>query len=210
MPLILNKTYRTGSHLLIWELAEELNWLEDKVSLNNEEQAYYDAITFERRKKEWLTIRYLVKRFVGAAVGITYDEEGKPFLNNSSFHVSISHSHALVGIQLHPDKSVGLDIELISDRVEKIAKRFLSIAELEAVGVLNRIEKLVVHWGAKEAIIKVIGKRTIDFKKEILIAPFIYQKEATINAEIKCSTVQRDFHLNYFCLNDYMVVFTEW
>jgi 4'-phosphopantetheinyl transferase len=210
VPLLLDKKNKNGSRLHVWQLRESSQWFYERIKLNNEEKGYYDSISYERRKQEWLAVRYLLKSKINASLEISYNDEGKPFIPDSYYRISISHSHDLVGLMVSDTSEVGLDIELISDRVERIAARFLEESELKMVGNEQRLEKLVTLWGAKEAIIKVIGNRRIDFKREIHIEPFDISKFGVVHAKINCPTLHHSFKLHYFQLDNYMIVMTEW
>lgn len=89
----------------------------------------------------------LLKCMLGKAVDIQHNEDGKPFIENH--HISISHCKGYVAILLSDHHEVGIDIELRSDRVLKIASRFLREDES-----YDKTDDILEAWCAKEAIYK--------------------------------------------------------
>jgi 4'-phosphopantetheinyl transferase len=96
-----------------------------------------------------------------------YTKARKPFLSEKlngqdiSFNVSHSHGQALVAIS--PGRQLGIDIEKIRPDVdyEKLAKRFFSAAEHEALmhcPVEDQVRAFFATWTRKEAFVKAVGK----------------------------------------------------
>lgn len=56
---------------------------------------------------------------------IGYSSEGKPFLTDDSFFISISHTKGYVAVILNPKTPVGIDIEQYGKRVHKVFDRFI-------------------------------------------------------------------------------------
>ena len=55
----------------------------------------------QKRKIEWMTIRYLLEKTHDSNDEVTYDQYGKPFFLKSKSHLSISHSHDMVAISIN-------------------------------------------------------------------------------------------------------------
>ncbi|HPS13956.1 MAG TPA: hypothetical protein PLB87_11805, partial [Prolixibacteraceae bacterium] len=81
MPLIFD-TYETGDRLSLWHLTETVEQLESNASLSPNELLTYKQISNTKRKKEWLTVRLLLKEILGFWPDISYLETGRPILNN--------------------------------------------------------------------------------------------------------------------------------
>jgi 4'-phosphopantetheinyl transferase EntD len=140
----------------------------------------------EKRKCEWLTVRTLLKTLSGEEKEISYQPNGKPFLSDRSYHVSISHTNykeladqtrtgklsGYVAMVLNEEKKVAIDIEMISPRVLKIKDRFLSEEESKAISVDAGIVHLLLHWSAKESVFKILDAENVDFQSKIHIRPF--------------------------------------
>jgi phosphopantetheinyl transferase len=112
-----------NTDLGIWEMTDNLDYLFDIVNLNPDELLQIESFKNERRKLEWLSTRALAKEIQNKNSIIEYDSFGKPKLINPSLNISISHSKDMVGVILNKDFRVGIDIELVSKKIERIAKK---------------------------------------------------------------------------------------
>lgn len=124
-----------------------------------------------RKKKEWLASRELLFLLSGEAKRLqcAYDDFGKPFLVGSQQHISISHSELWCAAMIS-DQICGVDIQLYSSTVQRIAERFLSEAEFAlARNETNINHALHLLWGAKECLYKAYGKKKLVFKENIRI-----------------------------------------
>ena len=110
------------------------------------------------RRMEYICERALLKDMMnGKIVKIFHNEDGKPILNNG-LNISISHTRGYIAIILSETKNVGIDIEYVSDRVEKISSRFMREDESA-----DDIISLLVHWCAKETLYKLFSSEHLDF-----------------------------------------------
>ena len=110
------------------------------------------------RRMEYICERALLKDMMnGRIVNIFHNEDGKPMLNNG-LDISISHTRGYIAIILSETKNVGIDIEYVSDRVEKISSRFMREDESA-----DDIISLLVHWCAKETLYKLFSSEHLDF-----------------------------------------------
>lgn len=159
MPIITNKRLAGNSKLGIWKLTEELSLLENIFPLRPEEEHYYDNIRNEKRKREWLISRILLTELLEKRVLISYNENGKPYINNRVDEISITHSKNFVSILISNKLIPGIDIEHINDRVEKVKHKFLDDSELLWC---ESLEMKTICWSAKEAIFKTYEKE-LDF-----------------------------------------------
>ena len=80
----------------------------------------------KRRVVEWLTSRVLLYELLGEEKIIDNRPDGRPFLIDGSYKISISHTKEYAAILLHKQFSVGIDVETISGRVSKLADKFIS------------------------------------------------------------------------------------
>lgn len=87
---------------------------------------------------------------------IAHDENGKPMI--SGWNISISDSNGYVAILLAKKGRVGVDIEYYSDRVSRIASRFVRPDEDS-----SSVKVLLLNWTVKEAIYKYYSEQHLDF-----------------------------------------------
>ncbi len=102
------------SESIIWavrEIHESLGNLFELLQKKELYLPYLSQITSENRKREWLTVRVLLKEMLGEEKEILYTSTGKPYLSDNSYQISISHTKGLVAIALHSKMKVGIDIE---------------------------------------------------------------------------------------------------
>jgi len=156
----------------IWEMTEETASLLSLFQFSDREKKEFEQLSSERRKREYLAVRLLLKELLGAPPEILYNHLGRPRLKNSGYNLSISHSADLAVVFLSP-KKIGIDVENTERNIEKVATRFLNVHEKEFVKTsANQQKTMIVLWCAKEAIFKCSEKQGIDFGKEIYIPPF--------------------------------------
>ena len=161
---------------------------------------------------EWLASRYLVQVMTGWAFKIEKDGFGKPILADKNYHISISHSKdftaAIIGTE-----SVGIDIQYITPRLEGIARRVMNESKFKMLHTDNRLEHLHVYWGAKEAMFKAYGKGALDFRKNILIEPFLYENTEggdnghAFHGEVQKDDFESDYILFYKKIDNYILVY---
>lgn len=161
----------------------------------------------EQRKREQLTVRLLIKKLLGEEKRIIYLEEGKPKLEDESYHISISHTKEYIAVILNKKKKTGIDIEHISPRVKKIRSRFMNQTEEDYICSSNELIHLLLHWSAKETIYKVLDYTDIDFKNHIHIDKFkpVLNEWAQFSAQETRTPEQESFSVDYFVTKDYVL-----
>ncbi|MBO4772151.1 MAG: hypothetical protein J5595_06400 [Bacteroidales bacterium] len=80
--------------------------------LSDDEQSVYQSFKNDRRRREWLATRILVKEMLGHYPGIVYDDSGAPMLSgvDGTNNISVSHTDGIVAVLLSKNR-VGIDIE---------------------------------------------------------------------------------------------------
>lgn len=101
---------------------------------------------------------------------LLYTPENKPYLNNRTEHISISHSYDKLAIIINKKAICGIDIELIRNNVLKIKHKYLNEYELKFAN--NDVEKLITYWSGKETLFKLYGLKNIDFIKNLFVEDF--------------------------------------
>lgn len=155
----------------IWELTESCGSLHEQFRFSEKEKSQYEKIINEKRKCEFLAIRLLLQEMMHNKTEISYNNAGKPFLDEK-LHLSISHSSDLVAVLLSKQPA-GIDVENLGRNIERVAARFLSIQEtIHLQNINNAGRARVLYWCAKEALFKCTPMSDIDFKNHISIDPF--------------------------------------
>ena len=156
----------------IWKFREPSEELQRIFRFTEKEKAEFQSIKYENRKREYLAVRLLLEQLLGEKAEISYTSRGKPRLENNPLSISISHSSDLAVVLLS-EKNAGVDAENIRRDAEKVAHRFLSENELNAVKNSHRAQlQCMLYWCAKEAAFKFSVLPEIEFKSHINISNF--------------------------------------
>ena len=162
----------------VWVTEESTDELLAKLQLVIEEENALHAMS-DRRKKEWTSARMLIHHLSGREnrARCLKDEYGKPYLVDSDYQISISHSLDRTAVIAAP-QTVGIDIQEIVPKMERISKKFVNEKEwLYVPEEKDRLECLHVIWGAKEAMYKAWGKKKIDFREHLFVDIFKWSGE---------------------------------
>ena len=191
--------------ILIWELTESIDDL--IVELRNFElyKNEFLEIRTEKRRREFLCVRIAMNKLANYECNISYDDFGKPFLNDKTFEISVSHSGKWIAVICHPTQKVGIDIECPSEKIQKVYKRFLSEIEQKDLSGGQNLQQLYLAWSAKEALFKIIGNEAVDFAKQLRILPFEVKKVGKFEAvHLPSNSI---YILNYLCYTNFNLVY---
>ena len=172
MPLQEYHITEPHGRLGLWHITEDEDYFLRKLPLSDSEKAEIAAVT-GRKKLEKLAGKLLIKQLTGWAYSVVKDDFGKPFFKDSDLYLSLSHSGDYV-VGIISEHVVGIDIQYITPKIERVAPRVMNENKLKNLDPNNHLEHLHVYWGAKEALYKAYGQRSLDFKKHIIIEPFNY------------------------------------
>ena len=158
MPLLSIESYQ-DARFGIWEMSDSPS---DYHEWYAEASLLYKS---EARRKEYVFVRALLERMTGAKQVILHDKSGKPYLDGN-MQISLSHTKGYCAVIVSDSRAVGIDIEYMSDRVDKIARKFIRNDEPMA----TTIQKLL-RWSAKEAVYKLFSSYRLDYF-EMRVFPF--------------------------------------
>ena len=206
MAIILNEPFNEDGKLGIWEITEDFQDLRSMVTLDDKDIERLDSFKNHQRKLEWLSVRVLLNSLTDKDSRIVYGPERKPYLHNNSHNISISHSKNLTSILINKKRRVGLDLEFMSDKVLRIAEKFMRPEEINSIDKTQEIYHLYLHWCAKEALYKICDKVDINFVTNLKIEPFKPKDKGLIIGVVNNSYMNEKFTLNYFTLKNYAIV----
>lgn len=163
----------------------------------------------EHRRREWLSIRVVLKELLGEEVKISYYPSGKPYLSDSSYSIGISHTKGYVALILNKHSEVSIDIEHISPRVKNIRSRFMSEEEENRLSNENELVSLLLHWSAKETLFKLLGEEAVEFQTQLHIHPFIpvMNEWSCFTAHETRTPQSKSFTIHYFVHEDYVLTY---
>ena len=130
---------------------------------------------------------------------IKYDEFGKPWPDEKSGFVSISHSKKWLFLSFSSVHLQGLDIEHKRLQLKKIAPRILNTQELQSLSQsVDNQSALQIFWGAKESLYKAYGRKSLEFKNNLIIHHFDSETPGTFEGSILLPEGRRTFLLEWF------------
>jgi 4'-phosphopantetheinyl transferase len=185
MPLHSITPLPGGALLGLWHLTETPADLWPQLAQAADYAPLLPARADGPRQAQWLAGRVLVQRLLAAAHAplamLRNDEAGRPFLLGpmSSPAVSISHSGEWAAALLAPaGTAVGIDVEVVRDKAQRIARKFLNEEELSVIDSIilentsvapPSLELFSLLWSAKETLYKLAGQRGIIFRENLLL-----------------------------------------
>lgn len=132
------------------------------------------------RQEETIAVYSLLREITGNDnLIICHEDSGRPFLTDAKAtahkqpNIGISHTCGFAAIIMSTEHRVAVDIEYISDRIKKIAKRFLREDEKKCLNTLSNHNKrkdaeymyfLLVYWCAKETVYKYYSDPRLTFE----------------------------------------------
>jgi phosphopantetheinyl transferase len=180
VPLFYQQDINLTTRLGIWKIEEDAGFFQRRVSLQRE-------IAHPHKRLQHLAGRYLLPflfpDFPYAEILIA--DTRKPFLQNEEYHFSISHCGDYAAAIVSRTHRVGIDIEIITPRVDKIKHKFLHPDELRFVNNFppeKQIDLLTLLWSCKEAMFKWWGRGDVDFSDVMQILPFSFNDAGKIDA----------------------------
>lgn len=176
MPLRYAKKIPNRALLALWQTEEPDDWFISRLLIQPAELEEM-ALIHPKRVTDWYSTRYLIHLLSGEQDRkvCLKDAFGRPYLSDSPFHVSISHSDGLAAVIL-TDEAAGIDIQRWDKRMERLAPKFVTAQEQRNLEKQDTNGCYHVLWGAKEALYKAYGRRQLDFKRNIFCSDFKYQQ----------------------------------
>ncbi len=203
MPFLKDFIINNSTKIMTWNIVSgEL----DESHLNEHDKNLLNKRNEQISREHFLAVRKLLN-IENPDININYDQNGKPYLNNNK-GISISHSNKLVGIGLSNEIDFGIDIQIKTDKILNIQKKFLSKNELLQLESINTIESLTKIWSAKESIYKLLGKKGVSFSRDLEIdfssKNNVFKTGHYINENNKIK-----FDLTYFSLDEYIICYAK-
>ena len=173
------------TQILIWKYSEEEKFSADLISDEKE----FENLKQKSPKRliEKQMVRHMLRKILPNHK-IRYHENGQPYLEPFDKFVSVSHSfpYAVLAIS---EKKIGVDIEQMKDRIDKIKHKFLHPTEIDWLGrVESGVGYLTAIWCIKEALFKIHSSKQWSFKEFYVVDEFFLDKFS----KIKCKVFDKD------------------
>ncbi|WP_223649562.1 4'-phosphopantetheinyl transferase family protein [Hymenobacter psoromatis] len=156
------------------------------------------------RQAQWLAGRVLAQRLLAAASPaplplLRNDEAGRPWLAGVRPQPAVSLSHSgewVAALLAPPGTALGIDVEMVRDKAQRIARKFLNEKELAIAekislppcpGLHADQELFSLLWSAKETLYKLAGQRGLIFRENLLLdlPPQAWPMPGTLPARLR-------------------------
>lgn len=167
MPFAFALSFEPAGELVLWKVEETPAWFNDQLSLSKRLWQDFHEITAQNVRVQWLASRFALQQVAKVPeMDLHKDHFGKPHLANDHRFMSLSHCQGYAAA-IAAEAPVGVDVEMISSRVQRIKDRFLSEAEQLLLG--QNDDALMLAWSAKESVYKMHGEKKLLFKEQMVI-----------------------------------------
>lgn len=206
MPLYKSGEVTRGTRLYIWKITEteeELACIPLKEACVGRTSRMKNA----QHRKGFLSVRWLLKEAGYTDFDLHYDADGKPYLEDGNF-ISITHSYGFSAI-IVGDRNVGIDMELRREKVITIADKFIDkeFAYLDPMHLDTYMHMLIVIWGVKEAVFKMISRDGLSFKQHMDVLPFEYTSGIG-TATVKFEEIDNSYSFFFKEIEDFTLVYS--
>lgn len=209
MPLI--KKHQIGALILtLWRVDELPEYFYRKLDLTPEELSLLEG-AHPKKEIEWLSSRYLIHLMSGRKVRgpMLKDDYGKPYLKDSPYLISLSHSRSFTSVIAAPEL-VGVDVQVVVPKIKRIKHKFVNEEEQHYLSSDQELMQLHVIWGAKECMYKAYGKKQVDFKRHMHVDAFkINGSNGSTTGKLDKADFSASFDIYYELLDDMMLVYAK-
>jgi len=170
-----------------------------------------DEMSAEAKRAERLSVRLLLHQVLTNQYSEMFAQYPMPLMEynhrcpllvggNKPLEISISHTAGWVGIVVSKSKRLGLDMEMVSYRAQKVRHKFLSEDEnrfIDGLAVENQHIGLTLYWTAKEALFKFYQKGNVNFIDNLHVGEFTNINSGSFSGTISILNSTIDLLLNY-------------
>jgi len=207
MALYLKKKLDNEATIGVWQITESEAELIELSSTPSDEMEEISFIQSESQRKQRLAVRALLNTLFDEKVYLSHHDNGKPYLENNSTNISITHTEKYVAVILHDEEDCGIDIESLDRDFSAVEKKALSEDEIEDLEEDKRNEQLAIYWCAKEAVFKLLSRYSVDFAEQIEIERFRPRGEGELEATfIDKNEDEEEYDLEYMTFDRHVLV----
>ena len=132
MPLHFRKTLKNKAEISVWHVTETEDELRAMTSVPTDEMEEINFIRSESQRKQKLAVRALLNEVFEEKMYLNHHDNGKPYLENSVYNISITHTDNFVAIITHDEEDLGIDVESLDRDFSAVEKKALSEEEILA------------------------------------------------------------------------------
>lgn len=207
MALVYLRELDDQTKFAIWKIEETAEELLDKLQLDDVERDKLQHFSKGKRTLHWLATRVLLRKMLQTDeyIHCQSDANGKPYLPDYPYKISLTHSYEYAGIMLSLRGECGIDLEIVKDKVVRIKEKFLNPDELQFIDAADEINQLYACWCAKEAVYKLQGNKGVSFLNDMRIHPFTYSPQGTMMVDLFKDGQKFTFEVFYEKFQEYML-----
>ena len=212
MALYLLKELDNNAKVAVWQITETEEELRVLSSTPSDEMEEISFIKSESLRKQRLAVRALLNELFEDKVYLAHHDNGKPYIENNSINISITHTEKYVAVILDRDDEVGIDIESLDRDFSVVEKNALSEDEIDDLEEdrEEKNEQLAIYWCAKEAIFKKMSQYNVDFVEQIEVERFRSKGEGELEATfIHKDGYEEDLELEYITFDRHVLVWVR-
>lgn len=209
MPII-HKTITADFRLGVWDVSEPEDFFLDNYN--------YSIETLNEIEQKHIShrLQLLASRAVlydmnlsDSDYKIIKDDHGKPHIVNVQGDISFTHSHNQAAAIYSKSRLVGIDIQIGTEKISRIARKFVSDNEAAYINIhQNKQDYHHILWGAKESLYKAYGRRKVEFRDNLFVDPFVYHsKGGHITGSVKMPDYEGGFDIYYTKIDNYYMVY---
>jgi len=180
VPIFFQHQINESTRLGIWKIEETEEFFLSNVPLRPQ-------VTHPLKRLQHLAGRFLLQFLYP---GFPYEliriaDTRKPYLPNEQYQFSISHCGDYAAAIVSSQQRVGVDIEITSEKAEKIKNKFLTPNEQLIFSLMpgnvtaSGSHLTTLLWCAKESVYKWFGDGGVDFRRHIQLEG-LHENDETI------------------------------
>ena len=195
MPIFFQQDIDDDTRLGIWKIEEDEDFfLKSVVPQRN--------VSHPHKKLQHLAGRYLLKYLFPEfpLFLILIADTRKPYLENEAYHFSISHCGDFAAAIVSKTKRVGVDIEIPTEKIIRIAHKFLNQQETIMLNQWNGFdseELSTLIWSSKEAMFKWWGNGNVDFSEMLRLSGSHVRDEGSLMGNFVKDRIDASFPVHY-------------
>jgi phosphopantetheinyl transferase len=205
MPLVYQQNINATTKMAVWHITEPENFFLAAVPLQREIKHWHKRLQHLAGR---LLLKELYPDFPVELIRIA--DTKKPFLENEPFHFSISHCGNYAAAMVSKTQRVGVDVEMLNEKIEQIQHKFIYEDELKMLNnqwlhlakgnPITNDKCLTLYWSVKESVFKWWGRGQVDFKKDITLISITGLAEQGI---VHCIFKDKfELYVNYLFFNN--------
>lgn len=194
MPLTRIEEIGTKARLALWEMTEDVN------DLPRPEGVDLSGIHSDSRLKERLVTYALLHAMTSRNdIIINHLPSGQPVVDG--YKISLSHTRGWAAMILSEEaEAVGIDIEYYSDRVNKVAQRFIRPDEQS-----DSLAYRLINWSVKETVYKALSSEDLRFYEMKLDA---FKASTGGSVKVTDLKVSKELNVSYVLNEAYVMTWT--